>query len=110
MNKIKATNKMVKGTNKIIITVNNLDSLLKCRQANYYNAGVYGWNYDAYVLDNVTIITGYRPFKTDIEVSFDLCNKYNNKALEVTKNNTNYEVIKNELELLLNEFLKEVLS
>lgn len=37
-----------------------IHSLLSCTAPVAYNAGVYGWNYDVYVIGDVTICTGYR--------------------------------------------------
>ena len=44
-----------------------------------YNAGVYGWNYDVYIVGDDVIITGYRPFTTK-KVNYELLKEYEDKA------------------------------
>lgn len=62
--KFKVTTKALKqGTpaNKLFATgYCALSSLLSCIEPVAYNMGMYGWNYDAYVIGDVTICTGYR--------------------------------------------------
>ena len=43
-----------------------------------YTCGVYGWNADVYEVDNVAIVTGYRPF--GIHVPHELVKKYEDYA------------------------------
>ena len=44
-----------------------------------YNAGIYGWNYDVYIVGDDVIITGYRPFNAE-KISYELLKEYENKA------------------------------
>ena len=44
-----------------------------------YNAGIYGWNWDAYGLGHIRIITGYRNM-TGVHIPYKLAQKYNNLA------------------------------
>ena len=44
-----------------------------------YNSGIYGFNYDVYIVGDDTIITGYRPFKAE-KIDFDLLKMYEDKA------------------------------
>ena len=52
----------------------------------YYNAGVYGWNYDAYVdySNDMVITTGYRNM-TGKRIPDDLIKEYSKKATEIKK-------------------------
>ena len=43
-----------------------------------YNAGVYGWNYDAYDIGGLCIVTGYRPIGRS--VSYNLVNNFEERA------------------------------
>lgn len=43
-----------------------IQRLLNHFSAQYYTSGVYGWNADVYVIDEMVIVTGYRPFGTFI--------------------------------------------
>ena len=44
-----------------------------------YNAGVYGWNYDIYIVGDDVIITGYRPFNAE-KINYNLLKEYEEKA------------------------------
>lgn len=75
-----------------------------------YNAGVYGWNYDAFELDwNTCIITGYRTFsKGTIKLTRDFTQYMDKKACEIAKNNRcNYDEYNKQMNDLKNEFLNE---
>lgn len=47
-----------------------------------YNAGVYGWNYDVYMVGDDTIITGYQPFSAE-KVDYNLLKEYEDEARRV---------------------------
>ena len=44
-----------------------------------YNSGVYGWNYDAYDLDGLCIVTGYRSMPGR-SMPYGLVNRYDEEA------------------------------
>lgn len=48
----------------------------------YYNSGLYGWNYDVYLLNDCIIITGYRPFNCCFNLDTDLNDKINFKEIK----------------------------
>lgn len=80
--KIKTTRNYIAGLydNIIKIGYNAAQHLLKDHDATYYNAGVYGWNYDVYVVGpNTVIVTGYRPFG-NIAPTYKLVNQYDELA------------------------------
>lgn len=80
--------------------------LLSLEGANFYTAGVYGWNADIYIFGNTAIVTGYRPFGESLD--FDIVNKYNKKAYEYRKaSKQDYEVQKKHLQMLIYEMLTE---
>ena len=60
--KIKTTAKALRSGayHPIAIGYCNAQYLLWHKSATAYTSGVYGWNADVYILDNATIITGYR--------------------------------------------------
>lgn len=47
-----------------------------------YNKGVYGWNYDIYMIGDDTIITGYRPFSAK-KIDYSLLKEYEDEARRV---------------------------
>lgn len=80
--------------------------LLSLEGANFYTAGVYGWNADIYIFGNTAIVTGYRPFGERLDL--DIVNKYNKKAYEYRRaTNQGYEVQKRHLQMLIYEMLTE---
>lgn len=86
-----------------------LQSLLRCESAYAYNAGIYGWNWDAYrfPFENITIVTGYRNL-TGKKIPHEISERYENIARNIDKIVTNYnESRKRKYELILN-MIKEV--
>lgn len=60
--KFKASRKSIVESSTRVISAGycDLQNLLINHSPIAYNAGVYGWNFDAYEIDGVTICTGYR--------------------------------------------------
>lgn len=98
--KTKVTNKYIKANYANIIAVPycGLQTLLNEFYPLFYNCGVYGWNCDFYIIDDICICTGYRPFGK--RVDYKIIEKYEELAI----NKTSEE--KNEL---LKAFIKEVI-
>ena len=60
----------------------DLQHLLSGVDPSGYNSGVYGWNYDVYVIDNICILTGYRtPSKYPKVVKAEM---YERRAQEIS--------------------------
>lgn len=76
---IKTTNKDIKSRFYIINTgYCNLQDLLNQDNKMFYNCGVYGFNWRAYIYGNIAFIDGYRNFpKADYEVTHEKMRKYN---------------------------------
>lgn len=71
-----------------------------------YNAGVYGWNWDAYKLDyNTCIVTGYRNTLGQ-KIDRKYIQKIDQRARKIFNENWQYEVRKQLLEELKEEFLE----
>lgn len=80
--------------------------LLTYQNRHGYNSGVYGWNYDVFVLGDNVIITGYNPFKAN-KIDAEKLTEYEKKARYITKNDAiNYI----EKEKQVNELLKSLLD
>lgn len=60
--KFKTTNNNIKTGYAHILKIGYCGAqyLLTGQEARAYNCGVYGWNYDVYVVDGVAICMGYR--------------------------------------------------
>ena len=86
LSKIKVTKKEIKGRfNKILsVTAFSMQSLLKCHEPFAYSAGMYGWDCDYYMVNDLLICTGYRPITSKgISIDYDLLQKYEGKARDV---------------------------
>ena len=64
--KTKVTKKQIMSNFTEIMEVDYcvIQSLLNHFSPQYYTSGVYGWNADIYIIDEMVIVTGYRPFGT----------------------------------------------
>lgn len=113
MEKMKTSERDLKKSYDNIISVGycNIWYLLQGLEPKYYTNGVYGWNSDNYHITNsILISTGYRPVK-GIYANKGTTEKYNNKALKIYYNK-NYDSQKKlrKIEILRNNFIKEVLE
>lgn len=109
MQKVKVTKKWVMNGFKNVICVGycDLQILLSQKRPMYYTSGVYGWNADVYIYDaDTAVVTGYRPFG-NVEVDSKTARKYNERAREVTRNDT---AAAQPLSDLFSEFIADVLG
>lgn len=110
--KIKTSQKILKEGYKNIICIGycNIQYLLNLQEPRYYGSGVYGWNWDGYEIDrNTLIVTGYRPFG-NIRPDWRIQKKYEDKAYKIWNNNLlSHEEVKNKMNELLQQFIKEVI-
>ena len=84
-----------------------LQYLLRYKNAIGNNLGIYGWNCDIYIFDDIAIVTGYRPFGQRINP--ELTKKYEQKANKIANNyELSYEQRKRKINNLLNKFIEEV--
>lgn len=107
--KFKTTSKEIKNYYNTIISIGycGAQHLLQYQEARAYNCGVYGWNYDLYIVDGVALCTGYRsmPGKS---VNYDLLNEYEKAAEKIVYNySIGYEKQKELVNGLLAEFIEK---
>lgn len=57
-----ATKQVLKG--RTVYVTNTLPAGI--RPADFYNAGLYGWNWDAWVCGDIAVLYGYRNFPAGI--------------------------------------------
>ena len=105
--KFKTTRKAItEGSAKIVSAgYCDLQCLLRYHEPLAYTCGVYGWNFDVYEIDGLTICTGYRnmPGKRANNIL-----EYEKKAEKIAENwNIPYEEKKEQIENLLHEFIKQ---
>ena len=86
-----------------------LQRLLTYAESPYYTAGVYGWNFDAYIFDykgcNVAICTGYRGMPGR-SVPYDIKQEFETRAEKIIYDNDGNK--KERLESLVQEFISTV--
>lgn len=90
-----------------------LQYLLYYAKAIGYTSGVYGWNADIYLFDNLAIVTGYRPFGQ--QINSELVKKYEEKARKIVHNYDvsyvsyyKYEQRRKKVNKLIEKFIEEV--
>ena len=82
-----------------------LSTLLRNHSPITYTAGVYGWNYDVYMINGKTICTGYRGMPGR---RANNPGEYEKKARAIMDEyNRNYEERSADVEKLLNEFIQQ---
>ena len=103
------TIKELKKRYQNIITIPYIN-LLDYLTASYYHAGKLGWNFDAYVIDNETVvISGDRPFKTT-KITYEKAEALNDEFMNYKKNVLNYMDRKNKANELINSLVSEVIK
>lgn len=105
--KYKTTVKAIKAAPGKIVYAEycGLQSLLRFRSPVAYTSGCYGWNFDVYEIDGVTICTGYRgmPGKRA-----NNSREYEKRAREILDNYIlDISTRQNEIDKLLHEFVAQ---
>ena len=105
--KFKTTRKAIVNGSAKIICVGYCDAqaLLNNHSPIAYTCGVYGWNFDVYEVDGVTICTGYRgmPGRRANNTS-----EYERRARAIMDNyNVPYESRREQVETILHEWLAQ---
>ena len=110
--KFKTTQKKIKENYAAIISIGYCDAyyLLYFNNPIAFTSGIYGWNADIYDINNIAIVTGYRPFG-NIFVDYDIIKKYNTEAKKIISDSAiSYEDKKELVNNLLLDFKTEVLK
>jgi len=109
--KFKTTQKAIMQGYQNIIQVPycSLQSLLSCESPTAYTTRTEGWGADVYSFGNIAIVTGYAPFG-NIRPGYEINQRYEKRAQEITSEIYNWEGKKALLDELIKEYLREVLS
>ena len=93
-------------------------SIIKSHQdANYYNGGVYGWNFDAYDFEGILLVISYRntPRSRNSKTGLELHNiikEYEEKARNIIRDfrpwEEQKELLKENCRQFISEAIKEV--
>ena len=108
--KFKTTAKSIRESygKKIAVSYCGMQYLLSNHAPVAYTCGVYGWNFDVYAVNGVTICTGYRGM-VGCSVDYETLNEYETKAEKIVLDyKTPYEERTEAVERLLLEFLSKV--
>lgn len=94
---------IVNGSNRLVYApYAGLQYLLQYHDPVAYTAGVYGWNFDVYEINGLTICTGYRNMPGRRANNID---EYERRASEIWHSKEkSFEEQKEEIERLLSEF------
>ena len=93
---------------KLAINYCGAQYLLRNHAPVAYTCGVYGWNFDVYTVDGVTICTGYRGM-VGKSPDWEVLREYENRARELWEDRCRtWEERSEAVERLLHEFLEKV--
>lgn len=108
--KFKTTRKAIMQGYQNIIQVPycSLQSLLSCESPIAYTTRAEGWGADIYSFGDTAIVTGYAPFG-NIRPSYEVNQRYEKRAREITEGIHNWQEKKAMLTALIEEYIKEVL-
>ena len=106
--KFKTTAKAIRANGGKIIAIDYCGAqyLLRYEREIAYTCGTYGWNFDVYDVDGVTVCTGYRGMPGK-HIDYDVLRDYETKAEKIVCNHKiPYEEQKKQVQALLREMLK----
>lgn len=88
----------------------DLQRLLGYEEANFYNHGIYGWNWDGYRVPEMGILitTGYRNQPKGEYIPYEVCRAYEELADEVRNQYKGYTETKQALRNLLLDLLQSL--
>lgn len=111
--KAKITKKQINESG--ISFVGDIQTLLHYQKAQYYNCGVYGWNWDCYVFYTTSykvyfVLIGDRNFPSNrVYKDYDFVREYEEKARAIQNDFAlSFEEHKEKTNSLLKEFLRKV--
>lgn len=107
--KIKTTRAAIVRTSNNIISAGycDLSFLLNNHSPMAYTCGIYGWNFDVYEIDGVTICTGYRNMPGRKANNIHNYEERARKILSWENESMTYDEKRAAVENLLHEFLKQ---
>lgn len=108
--KFKTTAKYIRNScgKKLSVSYCGMQNLLWNHSPIAYTCGVYGWNFDVYAVDGVTICTGYRGM-VGKSVDYAVLRDYETRAEKIRYDSTiDYDKRREMVDALLHEFLSKV--
>lgn len=107
--KFKTTQKAITNgyTNIIRVSYCGLQSLLRCEGPVAYTTRAEGWGADIYAFGSTAIATGCAPFG-NIRPDYEINQRYEKRAREITDGMYNWNEKKAILQELIEEYIQEV--
>lgn len=107
--KFKTTQKAIKQgyDNVICVSYCALQRLLSCESEIAYTTRIEGWGADIYQFGSTAIVAGYAPFG-NIRPSYEVNQRYEERATKATEGIYNWQEKKAILSGLIAEYIKEV--
>ena len=112
MNRIKTTAKEVRNAFIKIIALDPCEAveLLRAHNPMLYTCGVYGWNFDVYIVEDTAICTGYRGMP-GIRPERELVKSYEARARDIWNEfDRPYKERTKQVDTLLRQLLREVFA
>ena len=108
--KKKITRNEMKRQYNNIIKIGYCDAqyILYYDEPQFYNSGVYGWNYDVYAFGDVAICTGYNSIG-NVKPEYEIIRKYDDLARLIVTGSDSYDVKVEKVQSLRNEFIERVM-
>lgn len=107
---IKVTKKEL-NNNYRVFTANygSLQTLFSQFSPNYYNDGIYGINWEAYIFDNIAIQIGSRNMEGE-NISKNILDTYEDEAKKILRNNSNWKEVNSKLKKLIIKFINDLIA
>lgn len=86
-----------------------LQTMLVYKEPDYFISSVYGWDCDVYIIDEVAIVTGYRPFG-NVQTTYYECREFDDRALRIIQSFPDYSTQKVMLNHLCSKFVLEMVK
>lgn len=75
-----------------VVVLHGCDSAMALMGSpDWYNCGVYGWNFDAWAIDGKCVILGDRWVRRFRELDYSFCRKWDELAREINRDYKNYD-------------------
>jgi hypothetical protein len=105
--KFKTTKKEIMDNYSSIIKTGycSIQYLLRYVEPSAYTCGSDGWNADIYLIKNVAIVTGYKPFG-NIVPGYEVNKHYDDLAIAIVNERITWQEQKEQLNMLIDDYIK----
>lgn len=109
--KRKITKKELKKLYPVQIRVGycNLQTMLVYKEPEYFISSMHGWDCDVYIIDEIAIVTGYRPFG-NVLTNYNECHEFDMQALRIIHSFPDYSTQNIMLDHLCSKFVTKMVA